>query len=163
MIYSINGQKFDSDFLEHHGILGQKWGVRRFQNKDGSYTEAGKQRRQEQSPKAKELTNELARKLERGGFAKSASDAKSGIQTARIQLKKDTDKYVSLSLLYTDFRVIEEDEKRHSYFVHDKKTPSFALLVRDGSNLDIATFGREGLIKQGLAEKCMRKIMSAYR
>lgn len=28
----------------HHGILGQKWGVRRFQNKDGSLTAAGKQR-----------------------------------------------------------------------------------------------------------------------
>lgn len=31
--------------LYHHGILGQKWGVRRFQNKDGSYTNAGKKRR----------------------------------------------------------------------------------------------------------------------
>ena len=30
--------------LEHHGILGQKWGVRRFQNADGSYTAAGKKR-----------------------------------------------------------------------------------------------------------------------
>ena len=28
--------------LEHHGILGQKWGVRRFQNKDGSLTPKGK-------------------------------------------------------------------------------------------------------------------------
>ena len=32
------------DFLEHHGIIGQKWGVRRFQNLDGSYTLAGKER-----------------------------------------------------------------------------------------------------------------------
>ena len=32
------------NYLEHHGILGMKWGVRRFQNKDGSYTSAGKQR-----------------------------------------------------------------------------------------------------------------------
>lgn len=31
--------------LRHHGIKGQKWGVRRFQNKDGSYTPAGKKRR----------------------------------------------------------------------------------------------------------------------
>lgn len=31
-------------YLQHHGILGMKWGVRRFQNKDGSLTPAGKKR-----------------------------------------------------------------------------------------------------------------------
>ena len=32
------------DELHHHGIKGQKWGVRRFQNEDGSLTPAGKKR-----------------------------------------------------------------------------------------------------------------------
>lgn len=33
-----------SDNLQHHGIKGQKWGVRRFQNADGSLTNDGKRR-----------------------------------------------------------------------------------------------------------------------
>jgi Acetyltransferase (GNAT) family. len=30
--------------LTHHGILGQRWGVRRYQNEDGTLTEAGKKK-----------------------------------------------------------------------------------------------------------------------
>lgn len=32
------------DELSHHGILGQKWGIRRYQYKDGSLTEEGRKR-----------------------------------------------------------------------------------------------------------------------
>lgn len=35
------------EYLEHHGIRGQKWGVRRFQRLDGTRTAAGKRRERE--------------------------------------------------------------------------------------------------------------------
>lgn len=39
------------DYLFHHGINGQKWGVRRYQNSDGSLTDLGKARtNKRQSP-----------------------------------------------------------------------------------------------------------------
>lgn len=31
--------------LYHHGVKGQRWGIRRFQNKDGTLTSAGRKRR----------------------------------------------------------------------------------------------------------------------
>lgn len=45
--------------LYHHGILGQKWGVRRYQNADGSLTKAGKKHyaRQEKRAEAKAERN----------------------------------------------------------------------------------------------------------
>lgn len=36
------------DYLEHYGVTGQQWGVRRYQNPDGSLTEEGKERYGEQ-------------------------------------------------------------------------------------------------------------------
>ena len=58
--------------LQHHGILGMKWGVRRYQNKDGSLTSAGKKRQMSQDAeeaskikkkKVKEMSNAELRKL----------------------------------------------------------------------------------------------------
>ena len=53
-------------YLIHHGILGQKWGVRRYQNADGSYTEAGKKRYSQGVYNPKEA-NEYANYLNKQG------------------------------------------------------------------------------------------------
>lgn len=51
----------ENNYLTHHGIKGQRWGVRRFQNEDGSLTNAGKkkQARIEKKEAGKQQRKEL--------------------------------------------------------------------------------------------------------
>ena len=54
--------------LYHHGIKGQKWGVRRFQNPDGSLTEAGRNRYSSYTKKVKNrLSNSETANLDKWG------------------------------------------------------------------------------------------------
>ena len=50
-----------SNELYHHGILGQKWGVRRFQNPDGSLTAAGKRRYEKDAAQLSKYNSEINR------------------------------------------------------------------------------------------------------
>ncbi len=40
----MHSEELCEDFLAHHGVKGQKWGIRRYQNEDGTLTEEGKAR-----------------------------------------------------------------------------------------------------------------------
>lgn len=62
----------DNNYLAHHGIKGQKWGVRRYQTKDGSLTSAGKKRYSKgDGKKAKKTTPEETVEQKRARLLKS--------------------------------------------------------------------------------------------
>ena len=61
--------------LYHHGILGMKWGVRRYQNKDGTLTSKGKKHVKAQSKSVKDMSDdELRKKVNRLQMEKQYSD-----------------------------------------------------------------------------------------
>ena len=43
------------DYLEHHGVKGQHWGVRRYQNEDGSLTAEGREKYGQQGWEARQM------------------------------------------------------------------------------------------------------------
>lgn len=81
----IKASELSSEVLEHHGILGQKWGIRRYQNEDGSLTEAGERRRRIENMREK---NAIERANSRAIRRASKAAGKVMVEDAKTQLKQ---------------------------------------------------------------------------
>lgn len=81
----------NEEMLEHHGIKGQKWGVRRFQNEDGTRTAAGKKRERSRS---EDPAHEDYNKAHSGKSVKDMSDAELRTRLNRLQMEKQ---YIQLT------------------------------------------------------------------
>lgn len=81
-----------NDSLAHHGILGQKWGIRRYQNYDGSYTQAGMKRYNKslEEYNKKDESYKEAKKAYKAGTGTEADMVNKKV--ARKQAKKQLDK-----------------------------------------------------------------------
>lgn len=98
----MENKQIYNDYLMHHGIKGMKWGVRRFQNYDGSYTKTGmKHYRQSEAAyddsnrryKSAKTSYKTAKKTGRDveSARESFERAKTEREMAKRQLSKDYD------------------------------------------------------------------------
>ena len=112
----------DDNYLEHHGILGMKWGIRRYQNSDGSLTPEGKVR----------YGSQMAKALQKGdqkSYDKIRSKIKEGsdndlLEKVANQLndsgKKASKKNYSDALKKTEAEALENKRKEYARVVKEK-------------------------------------------
>lgn len=86
-IITNNGLRPIASYLAHHGIKGQEWYHRRYQNYDGSYTEAGRLRYG--IGKGRELKNNVARRKTAEKLIKYSNKASKLQQNAHIKSLKN--------------------------------------------------------------------------
>lgn len=78
-------QGYNKEYLEHYGVLGMKWGVRRYQNADGTLTEAGKKKLEKYKFKEENRVSKRNTAYQRGVERRAARRARTGA----IQKPKD--------------------------------------------------------------------------
>lgn len=90
---------FDENYLQHHGVKGQKWGRRRYQNPDGTLTEAGKKRYNKEMEKLKAEEKQikaeqkvLSNKKKTQAKIDKLDAKKADLENKRKALKEEQDK-----------------------------------------------------------------------
>ena len=101
--------------LIHYGVKGQKWGVRRYQNKDGSLTSAGKKRYSPHAGRSEQIKNVIRE------FGKASLKS----QYNRMLSRRLGDDTVNAFASKGKVRLLTLPLKAYSYIQLSKKYSSF--------------------------------------
>lgn len=142
------------DYLMHHGTKGMRWGVRRYQNKDGSLTAAGKKRRSlgqvvhdRKVAKKRKAAAAKARETREKNL-KEAAKRKEALAKGKIPAKKMTDAELADSL-----KRLENEAKYKQKVLETSPGKRMAHEMWDKAIVPGISEGAKQLIKDTLIKK----------
>ena len=153
--YSDTDSMYDT--LMHHGIRGMKWGIRRYQNKDGSLTSAGRRRqlnnpffiKKSKAKKQKESNNTKKKdiKVNKKKNIKDMSNEELIERTNRMNLEKD---YMNALKSYSTAK--KKNSSVGKRFIQSLGKDVLLPGLREGSKQAVTNVGRQ------IVEDYLRKL-----
>lgn len=146
--------------LYHHGVLGMKWGVRRFQNKDGTLTSAGKSRYSDGEQRESFLQKRKRHKQEKRWY----SDNKRGISDSENRYGDEYDRTESgkaklkeykkgIRKMYSGRDWTDEDDRKFSTtekeYLKSQQKYQAEKLIKELGEENFAIYVSKGRVERG--------------